>query len=63
MNKLHTMHIKLLATRIFEETFQKIVKKTVKPYFEYAREVINNDVGKMKAAYNLRKMIWTQNRR
>lgn len=60
---LHRMHIKLLATRLFEETLQKIVKKTVKPYFEYARTVITNDLAKMKALFNFRKMIWVQDRR
>jgi hypothetical protein len=63
MMNLHKMHIKLLATRLFEETFQKIVKKTVKPYFEHAKIVIAYDLSRMKALFNFRKMIWVQDRR
>lgn len=63
MTQMHQMHIKLLATRLFQETFQKIINKTLKPYFEHARDVIEFDLSKMKAFFNFRKMIWIQDRR
>ena len=63
VDSLHRMHIKLLATRSFEETFQKIICENKRFVLGHMKYVTTGFVNQFGAVHKFRSVLLNSNRR
>ena len=63
VDSLHRMHIKLLATRSFEETFQKIICENKRFVLGHMQYVTTGFVNQFGAVHKFRSVLLNSNRR
>lgn len=61
--KLHSMHVKLCATRHLEETLQKVLRRNKQMHFDWMQATIVGNYVKFGAVWKLRKMFLANNER